>query len=427
MIGFAFLIGRIPPWAICLLALAALLFNLLVIPAIGKSIYTSEDKGRGYSVGIIAYPAVVLFMSLIFYSQQIFLAIGWGALAFGDGFAGWIGSKWGKHQLFWNRKKSWLGSFAFIFFGILGTYLLIISLPSATKLGISHASWWSIIALAIFIASLVETIEGLIDDNISVCISASVFSFLIFHFFTKTPPGIPVRIMIPVLLIVLLMVLSVVAGKIDIPGTLLGGIIAVLILLGGGRPALLLLFVFFVLGSLASSYKKREKLRLDIAQEKEGKRSVRHAMSNAGLAGIFGLCAWWFPEQSALFGVLIACVFASAMGDTLSSEVGNALGKKFVNILSFRSGKKGEDGLISLEGSLAGILGSACIAIVYILLGGFSLKVGMIILFAGIFGNLMDSVLGASLQKNAWLTNDTVNFFNTLFAAGFGWLLWINL
>jgi uncharacterized membrane protein len=42
---------------------------------------------------------------------------------------------------------------------------------------------------------------------------------------------------------------------------------------------------------------------------------------------------------------------------------------------------------------------------------------------AGIFGNLCDSILGASLERKQFIGNNTVNFLNTLFAAIFALLM----
>jgi len=84
--------------------------------------------------------------------------------------------------------------------------------------------------------------------------------------------------------------------------------------------------------------------------------------------------------------------------------------------LNFKKGKRGDDGVISLEGTLFGILGSVLIAILFgTLMSNYSVILPITI--AGFAGNLMDSYLGATLQRKGWINNHFVNFLNTAFAA----------
>ncbi|MCB0840637.1 MAG: DUF92 domain-containing protein, partial [Bacteroidetes bacterium] len=127
-----------------------------------------------------------------------------------------------------------------------------------------------------------------------------------------------------------------------------------------------------------------------------------------------------FPQHETVFLPMLAASLAAAASDTFSSELGNVYGKTYRNILTFSKDERGKDGVISLEGSLLGLLGSGIIALIYGLWFGLYAQ-AIVIFVAGYSGNLMDSLLGATLQKHGYMNNDTVNVGCTLFAAL--WLL----
>lgn len=420
MIGFAFLIGRIPPWGIVVLGFSALLFNWQILPAFGKNLYRETDRAKGFSIGILAYPASVTILALLFYGQQIFLAIGWGIMAFGDGFGGWVGEHQGGKPIAWNPRKTWTGTLVFFVAGFFLTLMLVMALPESVYQEASVSTWLLIIFGATLAGAVVETLPGLVDDNFSVPLAGAGVAYLCYHMSLMPVPTLPGHLWGAVLIIGVFMGLSVWARKIDLPGSIAGGCLTFALFLGDQVRGMALIFVFFVLGSLASLYKRQDKRRLGVAQENQGIRSVRHALSNAGVAGICGFCAWWFPGQAPVFQLMMASAFAAALGDTLSSELGNVWGTRYYHILSLKSRARGEDGVVSWEGTLAGIAGSGLVAAIY----GFSHHAGGLaagVLLAGIAGNLMDSLLGGSLQRAGYLNNDTVNLLNTLFAAGVGY------
>ncbi len=90
-----------------LLAFSAFAFNLLVLPRIGgRNLERDADQKRGYSVGILLYPLVVLGLILFWGPRSpsglAFAAAGWGILAFGDGFATLAGLSFDGPSLPWN-------------------------------------------------------------------------------------------------------------------------------------------------------------------------------------------------------------------------------------------------------------------------------------------------------------------------------------
>jgi len=146
-----------------------------------------------------------------------------------------------------------------------------------------------------------------------------------------------------------------------------------------------------------------------------GRRSAVNVLANGGAGAILGFLAWQMPGGGFLV-VPMAATLASATSDTLSSELGNLYGSRYLHILSFRPGERGADGVVSPEGSLAGVAGSGLIALLFLALYGSQPGAGIVFL-AGLAGNLSDSLLGASLQRRGYLDNHGVNFASTLAAA----------
>jgi len=210
--------------------------------------------------------------------------------------------------------------------------------------------------------------------------------------------------------------LSVRTNKLTEAGALTGGILGFCIFLGGGFTGLIMLATFFILGSAVSSYKIKYKTSLGLAEENKGQRKAGQVLANGGVAALAGLLAWLFPANATVFQLMLAAAFAAAISDTFSSELGNIHGRRYFDILTFKPGIKGQNGVISSEGTLFGFLGSSLIAIIYGF--GFNWDWAVIwVIFGGLIGNLADSVLGATLERKGVLNNDAVNFLNTLVGA----------
>ena len=218
------------------------------------------------------------------------------------------------------------------------------------------------------------------------------------------------------------MFLSVKAGKLDIAGALTGGLLGFLIFMGAGFTGIAMVGAFFILGTAATSWKMKIKQQLRIAEKQSGRRKASQVVANAGVAALLGLLTIFFPENRSLFCVMMAASLSSATADTLSSELGNVYGRRYYNIANFRKDQRGLDGVVSMEGTLFGIAGSVVIALIYAL--GFTWSINMlVIIFAGTIGNILDSVLGATLQRKHFVNNDAVNFLNTAVAALIAWPL----
>lgn len=241
----------------------------------------------------------------------------------------------------------------------------------------------------------------------------------------------------------LLILLALLAGatasaywkKLTPMAALTGIVIGWAIYLGDGYRGLAELALFFLLGTAATAWKKSEKLAIKGNAAHQPTRHAGQVIANGGVAAILGILAFLYPMHRDLYTIMLAASLASATGDTLSSELGMIYGRNHINILTGKPDERGADGVISLEGLLIGAAGSAIVAMIWLTLkasatpatgpivvpaaGQIAIKSAAIITLAGLIGNLADSILGATLERKGFLSNDAVNFCNTAIAALF--------
>lgn len=220
--------------------------------------------------------------------------------------------------------------------------------------------------------------------------------------------------------IIAIAIICVKTGKLTIPAACTAALMAMLIALGASYGGLVLLGTFFILGVKATSHKKHLKAAADPHPQQ---RAAGQVFANGGVAAIMALLAILYPAYHLICILMLAASLASATADTLSSELGMVYGRHFYNILTFKIEPKGLDGVISLEGTVLGAAGALLIAGVYGAFFGFNSGV-LAVWIAGVVGNGIDSLLGATLERKRYIGNDAVNFLNTLLAALVGWGMW---
>lgn len=213
------------------------------------------------------------------------------------------------------------------------------------------------------------------------------------------------------------MMLSVAFKKLTFAASACGVVCALLVYTGAGYTGVIMMTTFFLIGTLATSHKASVKQALVMEQADHQQRTTSQVLANAGVPALAGLGSLLITGHPTIWQLSIAAAFSAATADTLASELGTVYGKRFYNILSMRPDQRGADGVISLEGTLIGVLGSALIALISVSGNEGSLTTFFIVTAAGTAGNLTDSVLGAALERRGVIKNNTVNFLNTLTSA----------
>jgi len=217
-------------------------------------------------------------------------------------------------------------------------------------------------------------------------------------------------------------VVTIMLKKLDTKAAVAAVVIGFAVWLGEGYTGIILLATFFVTGTLATSWKMHTKQQGGLAEQHRVQRTATQVIANGGVAAILSFVSFLSVRQQPLL-LMVASSLSSATADTLSSELGNVYGKKFYNIMNFKKDVRGLNGVISFEGTIIGIAGSSLIALIYSAQAGFTIQFLWIVI-AGTIGNLTDSVLGATLERKNILSNDVVNFLNTLTGAVISLLLY---
>lgn len=178
--------------------------------------------------------------------------------------------------------------------------------------------------------------------------------------------------------------------------------------------------IYFILGSLVTKIKMKEKERQGIAEKRGGKRGPENVWGSAAAAMVCAMMTYILPNYSTIFKVGYIASLATKLSDTFASEIGKAYGKNTYLITTLKMVPKGTEGAVSIEGTVAGVVGSVLMTAVGYPLGLITTFKGFIAcLLAAFVATTAESFIGAVYQdKYPWLTNELVNLINTIIGAG---------
>jgi uncharacterized protein (TIGR00297 family) len=416
--AFALLLRWLAWWQAIALAAGALLFNMFVLPRIGGAIYRPGDRERGLH-GILHYPLAVLLLLAAFPARPDIAAAAWGILAIGDGIATLAGRAIGGRTWPWNRDKTLAGSAAFALGGAAaGVFLAWWCRPAVAPPPSLAFAIAAPIAAAIA-AALVETIPVRLDDNLSVAATAGgVLWIASLASLERLPAAADVAASrMPVALA--LNALAAFAGHrartVSRPGAIAGAAIGVTIFAALGWRGWLLLLVTFLAASVASRTGLKRKRLLGIAEERGGRRGPGNAIANTGVAAIAAVVALT-GDAPAAAQLAFAAALAAGGSDTIASEIGKAWGRRTFLIASLARVPPGTSGAMSLEGTIAGVLGALGLGAVAAALALMPAAWLPALVVGATAGSLLESWLGATFEAPGILNNDMLNFINT--AAG---------
>lgn len=176
---------------------------------------------------------------------------------------------------------------------------------------------------------------------------------------------------------------------------------------------------YFLVGSGVTRIGMAQKEAEGIAEKRSGARGPENVWGSALTGALCALGTLFVgPFYRELLQLAYVASFSTKLADTTASEVGKAYGKRTFLITTLQPVARGTEGAVSLEGTLAGIVASAAIALVGWGVGLINLTAVMLCIVAAFIATNLESVIGATLQsKFDWMTNEVVNIINTLIGA----------
>ena len=429
-VGFgALLLTVLTRWQVVGICVFAFLMNWLVLPRITRHLLErEEEKKRGYAEGIIEYPLAVGALALLFGSRMEIVAAAWAILAFGDGFATLAGRSLGGPRLPWNPSKTVTGMMAFIGVGGLTATLMALWVINDGHPGPIPPILMFTCYGAATVAAFIESLPTGINDNISVPLMSGGFLFSL----TALDPGklsghsneILKRLAWGAAINLLIAGIAWSAKAVKPSGVVAGFLVGTTIFAFGGWQAFVILLLFFVLGTGATKVGYAQKAARKIAQAEGGRRGARHAIANCGVATFMAFLAAATAHTDLFMAALVAA-FATAVFDTVSSEIGQVYGKTPFLITTFKRVPPGTDGAVSVEGTLAGLAAAAVLALAALglgLMGRLGPAGAALVVVAAFIGTTVESYLGAlslgaASEMVSRIDNEAMNFLNTLVGA----------
>ena len=224
----------------------------------------------------------------------------------------------------------------------------------------------------------------------------------------------------------------------DIGGSVLAFLICFISGVFGHWSWLLILLLFVGSSFLATRFAIVYKKALGVEESDDGTRGGSNVISNGILPPVIALAysfGFLSPEQAL---VAFTTSMAAASADTMASEIG-VLSPSPVLITNPRKVvEPGVDGGVSFEGLTASFLSSVSISMLsyagFLVLieenhafhSSIELNYLFISIFFGFFGSIIDSFLGATLQKEGFLSNSGVNMVSISLSVIFS-LVFLNI
>ncbi len=438
----------------------SLLFIAVNYSSVRFRLFKGMDDTTRETYGTVYFPIAFLILILLFWrSYPVIISTSILILGLADPAAAFVGEAVTNPRTvnLSGDKKSLQGSGAMfiVTFVVSAGCLLLYPFdlpPDASLAGSSFAYIFALSFVVAAIATIVEMMGVRGRDNLFVPISAGIILFI----GLEGAAILGTQFYIGFIFAVIISITSLLVGFLAPSGAAATFLMAVIIFGIGGWKWTIPMLTFFILSSFISKIKNKRKEAAEEYFEKSHRRDMGQVAGNGGLASVFVLFEFVYPDPIWYFAYLGA--IAAATADTWGTEFGISFSNGARNIVTFQKVPRGVSGGVSVTGTVAGVLGGTIIA-----LSGFAwyhqvveimpssyISVGLIA-GAGLVGSLFDSYIGATVQAIyrcsmckavterkthcgvpakkvhglRWMTNDYVNFACTAMGSGVAVVLYL--
>lgn len=179
--------------------------------------------------------------------------------------------------------------------------------------------------------------------------------------------------------------------------------------MGMGRGGFVVLCVFFLTSTLLGRVAKGRKQQFETHYSKGHRRDALQVLANGGVAAACGLLLWWqrhleFGSSGSglatVLGVAGCASLASANADTWATELGVLSSRPPWHLVKLTRVPPGTSGAVSALGLGVSWVGACVVAVTALLLDDrLGINAALMIAIGGFSGAAIDSVLGATLQR----------------------------
>lgn len=211
-------------------------------------------------------------------------------------------------------------------------------------------------------------------------------------------------------------------GAADMSGLSSGALLGVILVVFADVRWFFIMLLFFVMGSVATKYKYREKAASGSAQAHGGVRGYFNVFAN-GLVAVSAAILFGLTHHPMFTAMYLGAV-ATAAADTVAGEIGMTCSTPFL-ITTGERVSIGTNGGVTLIGEIAGLAASFAIVVLAVMLDVSSIPMMLICGISGVIGTNVDSLIGATIENRGLIGNAGTNLLATLFGGIFAMIFFI--